>query len=417
MAKQSPGEDDFTEDLMPEIAPPPVISRKFKPLGWYRPRKQYVRKYQWNYEIVQQVLAKRGEADAPVLRVFGLPSDEYLDLMSMREFCQRKKQLVHYLGFNSSHPSLKKTGRAKKEPVDLYADLQAQRLIEASSFIHPSSVLYPDRFELLRHATSQCRVVLDRFANFDIINLDICGCIVDPNEHKATDVLEAIAELLRWQSVRRLTPWLLFLTTYCQAENVNRKACQTLIDAVKQNASVSSEFKSDFERKAKLSVQDFHSSFSDPEGELPPQNTFMSLFSAAIGKWLACRLRLPKPSAFVTMLPSYCFRHVDDDDPRTHDPEQAPCLLSLAYLIEPAPEAGEGGIAPIPKEGASLTGSTRYVKHARQILNKSFANKDLDELLASNHGKRKEVVDETRELLVGCGFAAADVNSFLSRFD
>ena len=89
-------------------------------------------------------------------------------------------------------------------------------------------------------------------------------------------------------------------------------------------------------------------------------------------------------------------------------------MLSLAYLIEPSPEAGEAGISP--KQTATVRGNrTRYVKHATQILNESFATEDLDVLISSNGEKRKEMVDETRELLVGCGFDSSDVNVFFSK--
>lgn len=227
-------------------------------------------------------------------------------------------------------------------------------------------------------------------------------------------MLEAVSELLRWQSVRRLTPWLFFVTTYCNAENINREACQILIDSIKENADGSEEFRTAFRNKAKIKADDFHTQFRDPETELPEPNTFMGLFALAIGKWLACRLQMPNPSSFVSMLPSYCFRHVDDDDPRPYDPDQEPCLLSLAYLIEPSPEPGEVGISP-KRSAASKGAPTRYAKHAKQILNKSFDTKDLDVLLSADAEQRKEMVDETKELLVGCGFEHAAVTGFLAK--
>ena len=420
MPKQPSTSRDFSEDVVPDIASVPVVTRKFKPLGWYRPRKQYIRKHQWNHEIVQQIINKRTGADTSILRVFGLPSSEYLDLLSMRGVCERHKLQVQYLGFNASYSPPKapvgaKTKKHVKEPVDLYSDLQAQRMIESSSFIHPSSWLYPGRFELLRDEDAPCRVVLDRFANFDVINLDICGCIVDPNENKATAVLEAISELLRWQSVRRFTPWLFYVTSYCDPEDVNREACQTLIDAIKANADDYAEFRTAFREKAKIEVDDFHTAFGEEDAELPEQKTFMGLFTLAIGKWLACRLQLPNPCSYVSMLPSYCFRHVDDDDPKPYDPDTDPCLLSLAYLVEPAPDAGEEGIAH-KKSAAATLPQSRYLKHAKQMLNKSFDTKDLDTLLGTNTEKRKEMVEETTQLLVGCGFSSSEVRAFMSKY-
>ncbi|MFT3880320.1 MAG: hypothetical protein QM703_11750 [Gemmatales bacterium] len=376
-----PALGNFSDDLVPAIAPAPVVKRVLKPLSWYRPRKQYIRKYQWNHEIVQHIINKRSPEDGSILRVFGLPSSEYLDLLSMRAVCEKHQQKVQYLGFNSSYlpPDSDTESKPKKhfkEAVDIYSDLQAKRMIESSSFVHTSSWLYPGRFELLRHDDAACWVVVDRFANFDVINLDICGCIVDPNNNKATSVLEAISEILRWQSVRRFTPWLFYVTTYCKPEDVNREACQTLIDAIKSNADNHEEFRTAFRKKVNIEVDDLHASFRDEDTMLPNQSTFMGLFALAIGKWLSCRLQMPSPCSYISMLPSFCFRHVDDDDPKPYDPHTNPCLLSLAYLVEPSPEAGDIGIAA-KKPTAVRTPSARYLKHAKQILNKAFDTKDL----------------------------------------
>src|SRR5205085_219355 len=150
---------DFAEDVVPALAPPPTVTRKFKPAGWHRPRKQYIRMHQWNHEIIGRVIKKKTTIAEPVIRIFGLPSSEYLDLLSMREFCEAHERKVLYLGFNASYapPAQPGPGRRKREAIDLYAELQAQRMIDASSFVHPSSILYPDRFELIRDAKSRCR--------------------------------------------------------------------------------------------------------------------------------------------------------------------------------------------------------------------------------------------------------------------
>ncbi len=109
--------------------------------------------------------------------------------------CEKYSAKVLYLGFNSSYSQPSQGG-----PVDLYQELQAQRMIETSSFVHPSSRLVPGPFEHISIDGSMSRNALRPFGEFDVVNLDLCGCIVDDDEEKATEALDAIVELIRWQS-------------------------------------------------------------------------------------------------------------------------------------------------------------------------------------------------------------------------
>src|SRR5260370_27108638 len=108
-------------------------------------------------------------------------------------------------------------------------------MIDTSSFVHPSSSLMPDRFEQIRIPNSVSRNIVTRFGDFDVINLDLCGCIIRPEQDRAADGLNALAELLNLQSTRRLSPWLLFLTTFASPEEISLPACLPLIQAIKQN--------------------------------------------------------------------------------------------------------------------------------------------------------------------------------------
>jgi hypothetical protein len=417
MADGTTDSGDFTDDVIPPLAPPPTVLREFKAAPWHRPRKQYIRKYQWNKEIVTQIIQKRPDNKAEsLIRVFGLPSSEYLDLFSMKGLCDEYQQKVLYLGFNASHATLAGSDALARRlgPVDLYTELQAQRMIEASSFVHPSSILYPDRFELLRNKQSQCRVVLEQFSHFDVINLDICGCIVDPNKHRATDTLEAVSELLRWQSTHRLEPWLFFVTSYSSPNRINREACKVLIDAIKANAEESPEFGRDFELKVGINPYVFHETFNTASVELPNPGLFIRVFALAFGKWLAWQLRKPTPPSLVSMLPSYCFRHLDDDLPAPYETAREPELLSLAYLVKPTPDPGSPGISIRVSNSADL--ATKYFSHAKQILSKSLEIADLDQLMLRNATAREEMANDTSDLLIGCGFDAAEVNAFLAKY-
>ncbi len=406
--------DGLSDDIVPELALQPVVKREFKPAPWHRPRKQFIRKRQWSWEIGEQILRRASpELESPI-RVCGFPSSDYLDLLSMRELCEEWGRKVKYLGFDASAATRAgEESEDRGEAVDLYSSLQKQRMIASSSFVHPGSLLFPDRFELLRHSTSQARRILERFGNFDVVNLDICGCIISPNRDRATEVLEALSELLRWQSTQRMAPWLLFVTTHSSPRSVNREGCRVLIDAIRENAAESGDFRAGFTERAGIDPEVFCRMFTSAGVDLPKADVFIRLFATAFGKWLARKLRLPSPPAFVSMLPSFCFRHVDEANPREHEDKYEPELLSLAYLIEPAPDPGPPGISVEPSPRSDL--SERYSAQAIKLLERSFALRDLDALLSSDDLVREEMADETRELLIGCGFEEASVDSYIAR--
>src|SRR6185436_18738785 len=104
MADETTDSGDLAEDVIPPLAPPPTVLRKFKPAPWHRPRKQYIREHQWNREIIKQIIERRPDKQSETLiRVFGLPSSEYLDLLSMKGLCDEHQQKVMYLGFDASY--------------------------------------------------------------------------------------------------------------------------------------------------------------------------------------------------------------------------------------------------------------------------------------------------------------------------
>jgi hypothetical protein len=320
----------------------------------------------------------------------------------MRELCEKYGVKIVYLGFNSSYSPPPGSRTLPAGPIDLYQELQAQRMIDASSFVHPSSRLVPDLFEQIRIENSMSRNALRRFGDFDVVNLDLCGCIVDPEENRANDALNAVVELLRWQSTRRLAPWLFFVTTFASPEEINRPACVPLVEAIRDNANDCSEFSSELQEKAGRDADSILECFQSEAENLPEVSQFIRIFALAVGKWLAARLCAPVPPALAAMLPGYCFRHKKHEEPH---------LLSLAFLIKPAPSPGEAGVKSKPTRVPDL--GPEYRKHARRMITRSFDISDLDQMLQGDRAKRKEAADETERLLVSCGFNATQVRAFI----
>jgi hypothetical protein len=246
------------------------------------------------------------------------------------------------------------------------------------------------------------RNAVKRFGDFDVVNLDLCGCIVDRDNGRATDALSAVVELIRLQSVRRLSPWLFFLTTFASPSEINLSACLPLAEAIKENADGCSEFKEALQQNAGMDADGVVGCFDGAQESLPPTNQFIRIFALAVGKWLGARLRVPTPPSLVAMLPGYCFRHQNVQEPH---------LLSLAYLVKPDSSPGESGIRSKPGPVRDL--SDEYRKHAKKMITKSFGLTDLDQMLEGDASKRQEAADETEHLLVSCGFDSTAVRSFL----
>lgn len=400
--------DDLTSGIVPPLVPPPVPGRAFSPKPWHRPRKQYIRNHQWNREVIESIIKRRPSATTEsVIRILGLPSSEYLDLLSMRDLCAAHQQQIQYLGFNVGHRSVLGTAAPSSGPIDLQRELQSLRIFGASSFVHHTSRVVPDLFEQIRIDNSMARNALGKFSDFDVLNLDLCGCIVDNDPSNADDLLDAISHILRWQSTQRLRPWLFFLTTFASATEINRKACLTLVDAIDANAVESEDFRKELQDRMGIGTDEIRRLFSEDDATLPSQRAFLEIFALAVGKWLSARLQLPSPRSLVSMLPSYYFRHDGCDEPH---------ILSLGYFVEPMPVPGDGGIGITAQNIQRNDARVAYLRKAKKIIEKSQSILDLDLVMDREHELRDQMAQETQDLLTGSGFNSDEVARYLAPF-
>ena len=104
------------------------------------------------------------------------------------------------------------------------------------------------------------------------------------SENQATDALNAVVELLRWQSTRRLSPWLFFVTTFASPEEINRPACMPLVQAIKDNADECSDFRKELEQKAGLDADGILECFQVDAEDLPEASRFIRIFTLAMAK-------------------------------------------------------------------------------------------------------------------------------------
>src|SRR5580704_2512297 len=125
-----PDPESLTENVVPPIAPMPPLVRDFSPEPWHRPRKQYIRQKQWNEEIGRHIIQRLAIGDS-LIRVLGLPSTEFLDLLSMRPMCEEVRVQVLYLGFDANRTRTADGALA----TDVVGELGTERLIDTSSFV------------------------------------------------------------------------------------------------------------------------------------------------------------------------------------------------------------------------------------------------------------------------------------------
>lgn len=376
-------EADPGEGVVPTLLPPPEIKRGFVPAPWHRPRKQYIRTKQWNHELVEQVIRARRDEEG-IVRVFGLPSADYLDLLSMRDLCEAHDYVVSYLGFNYGHE-----GATRDGAVDLYAELGIRSVMDASSFVHTNSTLVADRFERIRSAKSMSRKALNSFIHFDVVNLDICGCVGSEKE-----TIDAMATLLSWQSTRRLDPWLFYVTTNANKAEVNLEQCSALAEAIVAAAAKCEGFEQELQQKTGMTSAQVLDIFK-ARAAILGQDEFLRLFGLVVGEWVSAQLQKPVPPANVTMLPSYIFRH---------DKRAEPEMLSLAYLITPKPsEEKQDPLAA-------------FCRHAKKLIAKSYEVKDLDGILEQDATLRNAMADQTVALLVQQGFDTKAVEAFMQQY-
>lgn len=389
--------ESLTEGVVPPISPPPPTVRDFTAEPWHRPRKQYIRTKQWNEEIERHVIQKMPTGES-LIRILGLPSTEFLDLLSMRTIVEGINVEILYLGFDSN----RKKAADVEEPAEVVHVLNTERLIDTSSFVHGSSKVVGDLFEAIPHPKSMSRTALEPFEHFDVINLDLCGCIVK-NGEDATQILDSVEHLLYRQSSRRLKPWLLFLTTFAAPAEINRVGCRVLVEAIQNNAERSSKFDQALKDAFAFSAAEISEIFRSQEAPAPEASIFLKIFAVAISKWLAAKLHDCIPPSVVSLLKGLIFRH---------DGRKNPELISLSFLVEPKPSAGG-----ISKDEVEQRKEERYDRAALKIVRRCFEKvEDLDAFLQKNNEIRAQMADEIEELLLECGLNEEQVKMYLNQF-
>jgi hypothetical protein len=266
-APDEPEHADDIVDLAVYEAPKRAIARDFQP--WHRPRKQYVRQHQWCNEILR-MLADKPPVDG-VLKYFGLPGDDLLDLRNFHStVCESKNFKLRFLGFNSSaRPN-------SKSHTELNISLDEVRRLP---YVDPMSDVIPDDFALVADQNSIAFGKACEIGPYDVINLDLC----DGFASQAPGMIDkgyyaAVGRLMALQA-RYKSPWLLLLTTRADKSNIDDQVLQKLLSKYIDNLTQCVPFREASKLHFDIETAEAaRSATGTPHGLLP-------VFLTGLSKW------------------------------------------------------------------------------------------------------------------------------------
>lgn len=364
-------DNGHADDIFEAVAYEAAIPEKKTFLAWHKPRKQYVRQFQWCKEI--EALLEDIEPEGNTLKYLGLPGDDLLDLRYFHsKICEPRNMQFRFLGFNSSANPLSAT------QTELNISLDEVRKLEG---IDPLSEVIWDDFHLVGNNSEKAWHRSKDLGPYDIINLDLCGGfakskpgVIDVNYYNA------INQLMSLQS-RQKNPWLLFLTTRTRKSDIHAELMQSLIDKFIDNLENCPSFK--LASTEALAIEDeatLKVASDTPEGHL-------SIFLIGLSKWLLGLAVNQSPPSKIDVKGVVGYR--------VHGGAQHNDLISIAFRFEPsfAPVSDPMGIANNPDE--ALDECTQATEALKQVDQRCCA----DTVIADDDALRDHLVEEMADLL------------------
>jgi hypothetical protein len=370
----NPNDSHLTEGVYkaPSSFLPPG-PKVFQP--WHKPRKQYIRKYQWGKEV-RELIERIDFRDDRPLKYLGLPGEDMFDIRCLSDICLEHGLTLEYLGFNTSNSNQRSSDQTISE----------NELIHISN-IHKESRTVIDFIQSLADKNSIAYTTMNDMGPFDIVNLDLCTSVAQKTKEENTGsyrFFDAIYEILNFQTKTRIQPWLLFLTTRGEKDEQNQDDLNKLWSCVYSNLHDNDGFRGKLEALIGTSMKEYET-IDDIELEV---YKFAQLFSIGVGKWLLETMMSAEPRCSVQMLDSYCYRVA----------HSKPNLISTAFIFCPQTQA--------PKNVASLAKQTseESIKINVKDLECSLVDvvahiKDVDVLLHHDAGILSQMIYESKELL------------------
>lgn len=376
------GEDEFSKFVIPTgpKSPRPLRQRSFAP--WHEPRKQWVRLFQWRDEVERLLETVTFSTGAEILRYLGLPGEDMFDIRLLRELCEKRRIDLHYTGLVAAG------GRADRDQLNL-----SETAIKRLPNIRSSSHIVVDRFEAIGQPTPAQNSVRAS-GPYHIVNADLTGHFAAKafgGEGKT--YVEALGEIIQIQTRSSRDPWLLFLTTRLDPNQVHASNMSAFIRAVQSNISSSETFREGMAELLMAEGDGLSQSLSNPENL--SQETFKDLFCVSFGKWLLAYVQSGTPRQSVQMLES-CYYSVKN----RHD------MLSLGFLISPSHRSPGDIHGLLPVQQAQP--EPAEIELGLALLNSTKELFDLDSKIDGDPGLAEQMTVETLLLLAEANYPVQD---------
>ena len=382
---QNGEEDEFSAaDLgSPQYRQPVVERPPRKPEPWHRPRKQFVRKFQW-VTCLKDIYSDRDPADH--VNYLGLPGTDLLDLrVFYEEVCVPQRRMLRFLGFHDG------IGSGSPEAVSLDVSLQQVKLRE---LVHEGSKVLPDDINRIGSDSSLAFQEARRTAPYDVINLDFTVGYARDAPRGLDSMYNALNQIIAMQ--RRLQPWLLLITGLIARDVSDSEAARVLhglfLDALECEGFP--EACSVYFETAELNSLDIDTC-SDRD----------YFYAIAIGFCIwVFSLAQANSASRVNLRAAFCYQ-VNPEGP-------CPDLVSMAIRFRPH-------VVATPDPSGLAVGDTRRQGRCEASLQfaRRFVNAvDVDQKLENDNDLRDELINETAQLLVDAGYDEGDYLEFVAQF-
>ncbi|MER9585248.1 hypothetical protein [Mesorhizobium sp. M0276] len=371
--------EEFNDDeILGQILRKPTVEetsqRPFKP--WHRPRKQWVRRYQWHDSLVDMLRDTHFPGDARTLRYLSLPGEDLLDVRVLREACEQAGLDLRFTGLNSVR-------RGSADDVQLNI---SESEVRGLARIHSGSMILRERFESIANRGSLAYAEVRGGGPFHAVNIDLCDHIAlrAAGAGQAT-VIDALAEVIQLQLTNAIHPWLLFITTRVSPDRIDARNLAALIKAISDNVAASDEFGRRTGELLRAEGDRLGAVLADP-GSLDPR-AFMNLFALGFGKWLLRFVGAAHPERTLQMLPG-CFYAVLPDHPD---------MLSLGFRCDVVQAPAHDRYRLVG--GGTEVAVANEVDHGLRLLDATDELFDLDEMLGREAQLLESLTVESSNLL------------------
>lgn len=387
-------DQEIADSVLPidvgDLAVPAELNQTF---AWHRPRKHYIRKYQWLRLTENLVDHQKGTPALPQLpggshelRYLTLPGSDMIDVEMMGELAISKGAKLTSVGFLAGSETNPSTARA---------EVRRETLIESGLISDRSYTLSRRIEEIAIKASSTYREFKSR-GPYHAINLDACGSVAPPASFGNESIVQVIHTIMEYQFAHFSGRWLLFLTCDVRQEQFDQETMERLLLAIRSNANAYQQFRDRTVEMIERDDEDLQAALNGYASS--SEAAFLKMFCVGIGKWM---LGMAREAGWdLKMHPAFCYSTTPEGDQRL----TMPCL---AFEFRPP----LGGLPdPVGIGNALPTAQPQYEDRAMLVLDRVSEIEDLDRRMAENADEREALAEETRHILRRIGYSEQAIN-------